>query len=36
MSRWSYEDPFDQISMIKNYLAFYPDRVGAIETSPRD
>ncbi len=24
---WSYEDPFDQVAGIKDYLAFYADRV---------
>ena len=24
---WSYEDPFDQVAGIKDYLAFYTDRV---------
>ncbi|QJU57157.1 DUF427 domain-containing protein [Sphingomonas sp. AP4-R1] len=33
---WSYEDPFDHMSVIKGHLAFYPDRVDAIETAPRD
>jgi uncharacterized protein (DUF427 family) len=32
---WSYEDPFDYIAVIKKHLAFYPDRVDAIETSAR-
>jgi len=31
---WSYEDPFDLVRMIKGYLAFYPNRVDSIETSP--
>jgi uncharacterized protein (DUF427 family) len=33
---WSYEDPFDHMLIIKGYLAFYPDRVDAVETAPRD
>lgn len=33
---WSYEDPFDHMSVIKGHLAFYPNRVDAIETLPRD
>ncbi len=33
---WSYEDPFDHMLIIKGYLAFYPDRVDAIEATPRD
>jgi uncharacterized protein (DUF427 family) len=33
---WSYEDTFDHMLMIKGYLAFYPDRVDAIETTARD
>ncbi len=28
---WSYEDPFDQMARIKDYLAFYQDRVDAIQ-----
>ena len=28
---WSYEAPFDQVAEIKDHLAFYPDRVDAIE-----
>ncbi len=28
---WSYEDPFDQVARIKDYLAFYQDRVDAIQ-----
>ena len=28
---WSYETPFDQVAGIKEHLAFYPDRVDAIE-----
>lgn len=32
---WSYEDPFDHMLMIKGHLAFYPDRVDAIEIMPR-
>lgn len=28
---WSYEDPFDQVAQIKDYLAFYQDRVDAIQ-----
>jgi uncharacterized protein (DUF427 family) len=28
---WSYEDPFADVDGIKGYLAFYADRVDAIE-----
>lgn len=28
---WTYETPHDAVSTIKDYLAFYPDRVDAIE-----
>lgn len=28
---WSYEQPFPAVGEIKEYLAFYPDRVDAIE-----
>ena len=24
---WSYEDPFDEVAGLKDYVAFYPDRV---------
>jgi uncharacterized protein (DUF427 family) len=27
---WSYDDPYDDASPIREYLAFYPNRVGAI------
>lgn len=29
---WSYEDPHPAVAAIKDHLAFYPDRVDAIET----
>ncbi len=28
---WSYEDPYDEVSVIKDHLAFYPHQVDAIE-----
>jgi uncharacterized protein (DUF427 family) len=28
---WSYENPYDAVSPIKDHVAFYPDRVDAIE-----
>ena len=28
---WTYENPHDAVAQIKEYLAFYPDRVDAIE-----
>jgi len=31
---WTYEKPFPAVAAIENYLAFYPDRVDAIETRP--
>jgi uncharacterized protein (DUF427 family) len=31
---WSYEAPFDAVLAIKDHLAFYPDRVDAIEELP--
>lgn len=31
---WSYEDPFDPMLIIKDHLAFYPDRVDSIESTP--
>jgi uncharacterized protein (DUF427 family) len=29
---WSYEQPLAQVAAIKEHLAFYPDKVDAIET----
>ncbi|KAA0700850.1 DUF427 domain-containing protein [Neorhizobium sp. P12A] len=31
---WTYETPHDAVSEIKDHLAFYPDRVDAIEEFP--
>ena len=31
---WTYEAPYDAVAAIKNYLAFFPDRVDAIEERP--
>ena len=28
---WTYESPYAAVAAIKDYLAFYPDRVDAIE-----
>jgi uncharacterized protein (DUF427 family) len=28
---WTYESPYAAVADIRNYLAFYPDRVDAIE-----
>lgn len=30
---WSYEAPFPEVAGIKDHLAFYPDRVDAIEVT---
>jgi len=30
---WSYEEPYAAVAAIRNYVAFYPDRVDAIEVS---
>ncbi len=30
---WSYEDPFDEVAAIRDFVAFYPDRV---EVQPAD
>jgi uncharacterized protein (DUF427 family) len=30
---WTYEAPYDAVAAIKDHLAFYPDRVDAIELS---
>jgi uncharacterized protein (DUF427 family) len=32
---WTYEAPYDAVAAIRSYLAFYPERVGAIEERPR-
>ena len=31
---WSYEAPYDAVSAIRGHLAFYPNRVDAIEIHP--
>ena len=31
---WTYEAPYDAVAAIRNHLAFYPDRVDAIEEHP--
>ena len=31
---WSYERPFPAVAAIGGYLAFYPDRVDAIDLAP--
>lgn len=31
---WTYEAPYEAVSSIKDHLAFYPDRVDAIEETP--
>lgn len=33
---WSYEAPYEDVAPIAGYLAFYPDRVDAIEERPLD
>jgi uncharacterized protein (DUF427 family) len=30
---WSYEDPYDEMSVIKERLAFYPDKVDSISVA---
>lgn len=32
---WSYETPYDEMSVIKELLAFYPDKVDSIVAEPR-
>jgi uncharacterized protein (DUF427 family) len=32
---WSYEAPYAAVELIRDHLAFYPDRVDAIEERPR-
>jgi uncharacterized protein (DUF427 family) len=31
---WTYEAPYDAVAPIKGHVAFYPDRVDAIEVTP--
>jgi uncharacterized protein (DUF427 family) len=31
---WTYEAPYDAVAAIRNHLAFYPDRVDALEERP--
>jgi len=31
---WTYEDPYQAVASIKGHLAFYPNRVSAIEEQP--
>jgi uncharacterized protein (DUF427 family) len=31
---WTYEAPYDAVASIKEYVAFYPDRIDAIEEQP--
>jgi uncharacterized protein (DUF427 family) len=31
---WSYEQPYDETAAIKGMVAFYPDKVDAIDLSP--
>jgi uncharacterized protein (DUF427 family) len=31
---WTYEAPYDAVSPIKDRLAFYPNRVDAIDEQP--
>jgi uncharacterized protein (DUF427 family) len=31
---WTYEAPFAAVAQIKDHLAFYPDRVDAVEEKP--
>jgi uncharacterized protein (DUF427 family) len=33
---WTYEAPYEAVAAIKDHLAFYPDRVGAIEERPAE
>src|ERR1700677_4949831 len=30
---WTYETPFDAVSIIKDHVAFYPDRIDGIQTA---
>ena len=31
---WSYQQPFDEVLSIREYLAFYPNRVDSIDVQP--
>jgi uncharacterized protein (DUF427 family) len=31
---WTYETPFEAVAQIKDYVAFYPNRVDAIDERP--
>jgi uncharacterized protein (DUF427 family) len=31
---WTYETPYDAVAVIKDHMAFYPDRVDSIEVTP--
>ena len=31
---WSYEQPYDEMMLLKDRLAFYPDKVDSISVSP--
>jgi uncharacterized protein (DUF427 family) len=31
---WTYEAPYAAVAVIKDHVAFYPDRVDAIEEQP--
>ena len=33
---WTYENPYPALAQIKDYLAFYPDRVEIVEEPERD
>jgi uncharacterized protein (DUF427 family) len=33
---WTYEAPYDAVAVIKDHLAFYPDRVDTIEHTTGD
>src|ERR1700756_564421 len=33
---WTYEAPYDAVAAIRNHLAFYPDRVDALEEFPEN
>jgi uncharacterized protein (DUF427 family) len=30
---WTYEKPYDEMSVLRELLAFYPDRVDSIKTT---
>jgi uncharacterized protein (DUF427 family) len=32
---WSYEDPYDQVAELQDFMAFYPDRIDSLSEEER-